>query len=285
MDADGAADGGSGVASVYVTIFFRRPLVAPEEQTYQANGTDGIITPLTVTYTAGQKPFVKKGGFMFDITNGRWYRLTDVVSDTGTVLSVLVDQARPQTDVVANGANFNVVFMAELWTSSHWKRVSDADHASQPLTQSGSSLGTPRLHADRSAGCAVLTLVMMAAFAQIFTQTGNFVARQKGIGENDQAARILTMVLKSDLANRTMLSVAPFHPNMPVLQHETTQEGYLEYSENNPLDDTDDVLQFTISMPLTSPTTNVPSPPLFGTATFLPKQSWHQAPRTPRAPT
>ncbi len=119
-----------------------------------------------------------------------------------------------------------------------------------------------------------LTLVMMAAFAQIFTQTGNFVARQKGIGENDQAARILTMVLKSDLANRTMLSVAPFHPNMPALQHETTQEGYLEYSENNPLDDTDDVLQFTISMPLTSPTTNAPSPPLFGTATFLPKQSW-----------
>jgi Tfp pilus assembly protein PilV len=103
--------GGSGVASVYVTIFFRRPLVAPEEQTYQANGTDGIITPLTVNYTAGQKPFVKKGGFMFDITNGRWYRITDIVSDTGTVLSVLVDQARPQTDVVANGANFNVVFM------------------------------------------------------------------------------------------------------------------------------------------------------------------------------
>src|ERR1700722_16518465 len=119
-----------------------------------------------------------------------------------------------------------------------------------------------------------LTLVMMAAFAQIFTQTGNFVARQKGIGENDQAARILTMVLKSDLANRTMLSVAPFHPNMAALANDSSEQGYFEYSENNPLDDTDDVLQFTIAMPLTNATTNAPSPPLFGTATFLPKQNW-----------
>ncbi len=102
---------GSGVANVYVTIFFRRPLVVTEEQTYQANGTDGITQPLTVNYTAGQKPFVKKGGFMCDITNGRWFRITDIVSDSGTVLSLFVDQARPQTDITANGANFNVVFM------------------------------------------------------------------------------------------------------------------------------------------------------------------------------
>jgi prepilin-type N-terminal cleavage/methylation domain-containing protein len=119
-----------------------------------------------------------------------------------------------------------------------------------------------------------LTLLMMSAFAQIFTQTGNFVARQKGIGENDQAARILTTVLKSDLANRTMVSVAPFHPNMAALANDSSQQGYFEYSENNPLDDTDDVLQFTISIPLTNPTTNTPNPPLFGTATFLPKQNW-----------
>ena len=119
-----------------------------------------------------------------------------------------------------------------------------------------------------------LTLLMMSAFAQIFTQTGNFVSRQKGIGENDQAARILTTVLKSDLANRTMVSVAPFHPNMAALVNDSSQQGYFEYSENNPLDDTDDVLQFTISLPLTNPTTNAPNPPLFGAATFLPKQNW-----------
>jgi prepilin-type N-terminal cleavage/methylation domain-containing protein len=127
-----------------------------------------------------------------------------------------------------------------------------------------------------------LTLVMMAAFAQIFSQTGTFVTKQKGIGENDQAARILTTVIKSDLASRTMRYVAPFHPNMPALgPTESSRTGYFEYSENNPLDDTDDVLQFTIALPngllgkpLLNATTGVPIPPLYGTATFLPKQSW-----------
>jgi prepilin-type N-terminal cleavage/methylation domain-containing protein len=119
-----------------------------------------------------------------------------------------------------------------------------------------------------------LTLVMMAAFAQIFSMTGTFVAKQKGVGENDQCARILTTVLKNDLQNRTMRYVAPFHPNMAQLPSETSRLGYFEYSENNPLDDTDDVLQFTIQVPFTNPITNLPNPPLYGTATFLPKQVW-----------
>jgi hypothetical protein len=110
----------------------------------------------------------------------------------------------------------------------------------------------------------------MAAFAQIFTQTGNFVARQKGIGENDQAARILTMVLKSDLANRTMLSVAPFHPNMAALANDSSEQGYFEYSENNPLDDTDDVLQFTITTPFLPSTNPSDNGQLYGLGTNLP---------------
>jgi Tfp pilus assembly protein PilV len=101
---------GGGSANVWVTIFFNRALTAPDEQVYAANGNDGVFTPFTVTYPAGQKPNVKKGSFMFDVTDGRWYRITDIVSDTGTVLSLLVDQTRPQADV-QNGPNFNVVFM------------------------------------------------------------------------------------------------------------------------------------------------------------------------------
>jgi prepilin-type N-terminal cleavage/methylation domain-containing protein len=119
-----------------------------------------------------------------------------------------------------------------------------------------------------------LTLVMMAAFAQIFSMTGTIVAKQRGVGENDQSARILTTVLKNDLQNRTMRYVAPFHPNMPALPVETSRIGYFEYSENNPLDDTDDVLQFTIQVPFTNPITGLPNTPLYGTASFLPKQTW-----------
>jgi hypothetical protein len=96
-----------------------------------------------------------------------------------------------------------------------------------------------------------LTLVMMALFATIFSLTGTFVTKQKGVGENDQSARILTTVMKTDLEARTMRSVAPFHPNMTTASlaaFAASQQGYFYVSENDPSDDTDDVLQFTINM-------------------------------------
>jgi prepilin-type N-terminal cleavage/methylation domain-containing protein len=96
-----------------------------------------------------------------------------------------------------------------------------------------------------------LTLVMMSLFAVIFGMTGTFVTKQKGVGENDQSARILTTVLKTDLQARTMRSLAPFHPNMTnasLSKFAGNQRGYFYVSENDPTDDTDDVLQFTIYM-------------------------------------
>jgi len=94
-----------------------------------------------------------------------------------------------------------------------------------------------------------LTMIMMLLFAVIFQKTGDFVTRQKGIGENDQSARILTTVLKTDLEARSMRFLAPFHPGMPALGDDNQNRlGYFYVSENNPMDDTDDVLQFTTYM-------------------------------------
>ncbi len=59
-----------------------------------------------------------------------------------------------------------------------------------------------------------LTLVMMSLFATIFSMTGTFVTKQKGIGENDQSARILTTVLKTDLPICTMRPLGPFIPTI-----------------------------------------------------------------------
>jgi Prokaryotic N-terminal methylation motif len=93
-----------------------------------------------------------------------------------------------------------------------------------------------------------LTMIMMLLFAQIFQIAGNFVTRQKGIGENDQSARILTTVLKTDLEARSMRYLAPFHPNMSAFPDDTNRQGYFYVSENNPMDDADDILQFTVSL-------------------------------------
>jgi Tfp pilus assembly protein PilV len=98
----------SGQASVYMTAFFHRPVVAnpPDEQIYFASGTG---TQFTVNY-GNPKPFAKKGSFLFDVSFARWYRIVNIVNDTGTQFTVIVDQQRPQTDSLAS-LNFGVVFM------------------------------------------------------------------------------------------------------------------------------------------------------------------------------
>ena len=116
-----------------------------------------------------------------------------------------------------------------------------------------------------------LTLVMMSMFAAIFTMTGTFVAKQKGVGENDQSARILTTVLKTDLEARTMRLVVPFQPNTgAALPLDAMRQGYFYYSENDPLNDQDDTLQFTIDLTKLPATNPQHGGHLFGLGTNLP---------------
>ena len=78
---------GGGTSNVEVTVFFHRPLVATDEQVYQATGVDGVQTPFTISYS-GTKPFIKKGSFLFDAYFGRWYRILNVTNDTGSTVQV-----------------------------------------------------------------------------------------------------------------------------------------------------------------------------------------------------
>jgi hypothetical protein len=104
-----------GLSNVEVTVFFNRTLTPSDEQAYTATGADGVQAPFTVTYS-GQKPFVKKGSFLFDCVFGRWYRVVNVVDLSSTQFNVFVDQARPSADLLAAqqlgiGQNFGAVFM------------------------------------------------------------------------------------------------------------------------------------------------------------------------------
>ena len=102
----------AGYYNVTVTVFFHRPLVATDEQVFQEQtaNADGVAVPFQFTYTPGSKPFVKKGGFLFDCYFGRWYHIVNVVNDTGSQLDVFVDQPRQQADMLAS-PTFGAVFM------------------------------------------------------------------------------------------------------------------------------------------------------------------------------
>ena len=93
-----------------------------------------------------------------------------------------------------------------------------------------------------------LVLLMMSIFAEIFAIATGSMSRQKGIAENDQRARMVATLLTSDLRKRTFRDVLPFVPTAAgTVPNPDQTAGYLSYSENQPDDDTDDVLRLTIN--------------------------------------
>jgi len=101
-----------------------------------------------------------------------------------------------------------------------------------------------------------LVMLIMMMFAQIYGSTVQTITLQRGIGNNDQKARALNTIILNDLRAMTYRQaslpfgaakgIVPFAPGQAVDQIDSDrQKGYFYYSENDPRDDTDDVLQFT----------------------------------------
>lgn len=144
-----------------------------------------------------------------------------------------------------------------------------------------------------------LVVLMMSLFASVFQIATSVMSKQKGFAENDQRARTLMIVLKADLDKRTYRRVVPLWKedadndgvldsgedingdgNLDVFGPEdpATQQGFFSYSENDPDDDTDDVLHFTVNTSNVSK--NLDTSPLYGRATVL----RHPTPRGPPRP-
>lgn len=103
-----------------------------------------------------------------------------------------------------------------------------------------------------------LVLLMMTIFAGIFQSATGSISKMKGFAENDQKARMLDTILRTDLVNRSMTKVYPWVPGTsaatfdPLYQSApyepdelVERQGYFHYSDGQPDDDTDDVLQWT----------------------------------------
>lgn len=93
-----------------------------------------------------------------------------------------------------------------------------------------------------------LVLLIMLLFTQIFQIAAGTISVQQGIAQNDQQARLIHGLLRGDLEKRTMRYVLPFAGNENTLTPAAKldqRRGYFTYVENNPYDDTDDILQFT----------------------------------------
>ncbi|WP_437186339.1 PulJ/GspJ family protein [Planctomicrobium sp. SH668] len=102
-----------------------------------------------------------------------------------------------------------------------------------------------------------LVVLIMTLFAQIYGSTVQTITQQRGIGNNDQKARTLNMLMLNDLNARTYRQgnatytdakgIIPINAGDAddLAFDQERQRGYFYISENDPDDDTDDVLQFT----------------------------------------
>ncbi|QDV53240.1 PulJ/GspJ family protein [Gimesia fumaroli] len=116
-----------------------------------------------------------------------------------------------------------------------------------------------------------LVLLMMVMFTEIFQIATSSITVQRGLSENDQRARMLTTLIQSDLNKRTFQNVIPFSPaEKPTafrLSDFTDRKGYLMISENDPDNDTDDLIQFTADANITSKLLD--TTPYYGKASVL----------------
>lgn len=98
-----------------------------------------------------------------------------------------------------------------------------------------------------------LVLLMMSLFAGVFFGATDSLSRQRGIAENDQRGRLLSITIRNDLNGRTFRDLLPFRSAEDTTQTTrpiSRRAGYFEIDEGDPNDDTDDVLQFTASVNL-----------------------------------
>lgn len=129
-----------------------------------------------------------------------------------------------------------------------------------------------------------LVALLMSMFGQVFQIAGGAVSTQRGLMENDQRARTLQTILKADLDKRTFRWVVPFWPGEDVNGPEARlgeRRGYIYISENDPFDDTDDKLQFTVDMALT--TFNKDDSSNFGRAAVVPGTTLNTKPNQPES--
>lgn len=87
-----------------VVIFHKRRFELEDEQLFVATQSAGNLNEVTVNYTNGNKPFARKGGWMFDTEHCVWYQIANVQEGTNQLTITLETRLRDRRD----GVNDNV---------------------------------------------------------------------------------------------------------------------------------------------------------------------------------
>lgn len=90
-----------------VVVFHKRRFAPEDEALFNSTMIDGdpgaatFYNQARISFTAGNRPFVRQGGYMFDAENNFWYRVQSILRKTSTRIDVRVD--RPILDFNGDG--------------------------------------------------------------------------------------------------------------------------------------------------------------------------------------
>ncbi len=93
----------SGQANVDVVVYFRRSFGEEDEYVHDAqfrkNSNKVLINYLTVN-----KPYLRKGGFVLDVSNNVWYRIQDIENETSSSARLVLDRSAVDSSTGGGGA-------------------------------------------------------------------------------------------------------------------------------------------------------------------------------------
>ncbi|MEX0725981.1 MAG: hypothetical protein WD065_06910, partial [Planctomycetaceae bacterium] len=122
-----------------------------------------------------------------------------------------------------------------------------------------------------------LVVMIMLMFAEVFRSATGMITTQKGMAENDGRERTIQTIMLNDFKKRTFQELIPFQNghDTRLLKSLASRQGYFAISENDPNNNTDDVIAFTIrsniveagldsSIPFYGRTTSLQNTPVTG---------------------
>jgi prepilin-type N-terminal cleavage/methylation domain-containing protein len=119
-----------------------------------------------------------------------------------------------------------------------------------------------------------LVCLMLAMFGEVFSIATKSMSKMKGVAENDQKARMLNILIRGDLSSRSYrqihgefgiraLASSDKTPSKSPLMASYAR-GYVYIAENNPNDQIDDMIQFTVDA--SNASNNFETPTFYGRA-------------------
>lgn len=92
----------SAIATADVVIFFRRPF-GIEDETVHTAAFQQHRNKVQITYKTTEKPYLRKGSYVLDVNNARWYQIVNVESETSSSAVLVLDRNAVESSPPGNG--------------------------------------------------------------------------------------------------------------------------------------------------------------------------------------